>query len=386
MGKAAADGAAVADLIMRDVPDGRHQERMRLAQARILEDVAPARHGAERDSVLRDLDLPQLRKLAQIDKQRRRRDPERQHRHQALAAGQRLGLAVMRGEKSDGFGNAGRAGVFEGRKFHDTEAYGSLEPVASAPNRRDGRETLTSASAEGQMPDQAHVFRAQFLISFRANDEARMRPLHQRRKPMLKKTPRNGKQNTETKTAKAAAARQRTAEDQQSDRYPRHPRPRRQGSAAATTISSSTSMPMSPRRRSGRKSSTAWTATSTSRWRVRSRNAAARRRACSTPRPDMLYQDVFGRIPHQQRLGEAVPGGRTHAQVTLVQRAMDSHGHRLHGGVPDADAGARHAPADRDGSRDRQRLQQMADRGNSAAGSAHQGDAVSAVQSIRKPA
>ena len=42
--------------------------------------------------------------------------------------------------------------------------------------------------------------------------------------------------------------------------------------------------------------------------------------------PGMLQQDVFGRIPHQQRLGEAVPGGRTHAQVTLVQRAMDSMG------------------------------------------------------------
>jgi uncharacterized protein len=42
--------------------------------------------------------------------------------------------------------------------------------------------------------------------------------------------------------------------------------------------------------------------------------------------PGMLYQDVFGRIPHQARLGEAVPGGRTHAQVTLVQRAMDSMG------------------------------------------------------------
>jgi len=42
--------------------------------------------------------------------------------------------------------------------------------------------------------------------------------------------------------------------------------------------------------------------------------------------PGMLYQDVFGRIPHQQRLGEAVAGGRTHAQVTLVQRAMDSMG------------------------------------------------------------
>src|SRR5580698_11378530 len=42
--------------------------------------------------------------------------------------------------------------------------------------------------------------------------------------------------------------------------------------------------------------------------------------------PGMLYQDVFGRIPHQQRLGEDVPGGHTHKQVTLVQRAMDSLG------------------------------------------------------------
>src|SRR5580693_6302159 len=42
--------------------------------------------------------------------------------------------------------------------------------------------------------------------------------------------------------------------------------------------------------------------------------------------PGFLHQDVFGRIPHQQRLAEKVPGGRTHAQVTLVQRAMDSMG------------------------------------------------------------
>ena len=42
--------------------------------------------------------------------------------------------------------------------------------------------------------------------------------------------------------------------------------------------------------------------------------------------PGFLHQDVFGRIPHQQRLAESVPGGRTHAQVTLVQRAMDSMG------------------------------------------------------------
>ncbi len=42
--------------------------------------------------------------------------------------------------------------------------------------------------------------------------------------------------------------------------------------------------------------------------------------------PGMLYQDVFGRIPHQQRLAEAVPAGAVHPQVTLVRRAMDSLG------------------------------------------------------------
>lgn len=41
--------------------------------------------------------------------------------------------------------------------------------------------------------------------------------------------------------------------------------------------------------------------------------------------PGMLYQDMFGRIPHQQRLAEKT-GGETHAMVTLVQRAMDSMG------------------------------------------------------------
>ncbi|HXW29274.1 MAG TPA: amidohydrolase, partial [Xanthobacteraceae bacterium] len=42
--------------------------------------------------------------------------------------------------------------------------------------------------------------------------------------------------------------------------------------------------------------------------------------------PGMAYQDVFGRIPHQQRLGEPVPEGPTHRQVTLIRRAMDALG------------------------------------------------------------
>ncbi len=40
----------------------------------------------------------------------------------------------------------------------------------------------------------------------------------------------------------------------------------------------------------------------------------------------MLYQDVSGRIPHQQQQGEPVTGNAVHRQVVLSQRAMDSMG------------------------------------------------------------
>jgi uncharacterized protein len=43
--------------------------------------------------------------------------------------------------------------------------------------------------------------------------------------------------------------------------------------------------------------------------------------------PGLLYQDLFGRIPHDTRQGETVPASdRTHRQVVLTRRAMDSMG------------------------------------------------------------
>ncbi len=42
--------------------------------------------------------------------------------------------------------------------------------------------------------------------------------------------------------------------------------------------------------------------------------------------PGLLYQDLFGRIPHQQQQAEAVPGHGAHRQVELTRRAMDSMG------------------------------------------------------------
>ena len=67
-----------------------------MRKLRVFENIAPAHHGAERHAIAGDLDLAQFREFAQIDKQSRRGDTKRQHRHQRLAAGKRLGFAVMR--------------------------------------------------------------------------------------------------------------------------------------------------------------------------------------------------------------------------------------------------------------------------------------------------
>jgi len=42
--------------------------------------------------------------------------------------------------------------------------------------------------------------------------------------------------------------------------------------------------------------------------------------------PGLLYQDVFGRIPHQQSQQEVVEETDIHRQVSLTRRAMDSMG------------------------------------------------------------
>jgi predicted TIM-barrel fold metal-dependent hydrolase len=42
--------------------------------------------------------------------------------------------------------------------------------------------------------------------------------------------------------------------------------------------------------------------------------------------PGMLYQDLFGRIPHQQQQAETTAGDGTHRQIQLTRRAMDSMG------------------------------------------------------------
>jgi hypothetical protein len=74
--------------------------------------------------------------------------------------------------------------------------------------------------------------------------------------------------------------------------------------------------------------------------------------------PGMLYQNVYGRIPHQVALAEAVDGSECHHRAGAPFDGCD--GPRLPGGVSHPDAGARHAPAGRHRGRRRACLQPLA--------------------------
>ena len=69
MGKAAADGAAVADLIMRDVGHCLAQQRVRGGQPPIVLDVAPANPGAKPNAALADGNVAEPGNPAQINEQ-----------------------------------------------------------------------------------------------------------------------------------------------------------------------------------------------------------------------------------------------------------------------------------------------------------------------------
>ena len=117
--EAAADGAAVADLVMRDVRDRFLQQRMRGRRAacrRGCRASAPARRGARHPApILISFRPGNFRKSTSSDGWAMRN---------AIIGirlwppAKRLGLAAVVGEQRDGFIDGGWAGVFEGRKFH----------------------------------------------------------------------------------------------------------------------------------------------------------------------------------------------------------------------------------------------------------------------------
>ena len=151
MGEAAADRAAIADLIMRNVCDRGLEQRMRGIEPFVVFDVAPAHHGAKRHAFRRNPDPAQIGKFAKVDEQSGLGKAERQHRDEALAASDRLGIAVARRQELNGFGERRRACIVEGRQFHDPGAsFGTQRRewyLSSQPRmgQRD-RETLRTRS------------------------------------------------------------------------------------------------------------------------------------------------------------------------------------------------------------------------------------------------
>ena len=136
---------------------------MRGGEPLVVEDVAPAHQRAEPDAVGADLDLLQAGQLPQIDQQRRLGDAKRHHRHQALAAGERLRLAVVRGEQRNGFVEGGRAGVFEGRKFHGIcfglrpRVWNDAQATIATPRTARQRAGHANAVWYGSMPQHASL-------------------------------------------------------------------------------------------------------------------------------------------------------------------------------------------------------------------------------------
>ena len=118
MGQTATDGAAITDLVVRDVRDRFPQQRMREIESLVIQDIAPAHQRTDRDTIGADLDLAETRQFAEIDQQRRPGDAERHHRYEALTAGERLCLSVMVGEQFDCFVDRRGTGIFEGWKLH----------------------------------------------------------------------------------------------------------------------------------------------------------------------------------------------------------------------------------------------------------------------------
>ena len=94
MRQAAANGAALADLVMRNMRDGSGKERMRGRETCVRLDVAPADPCAKVNAGIVHLNGVETRYAAEIDQHARCGQAKRQKRHEALATGEQLRRAV----------------------------------------------------------------------------------------------------------------------------------------------------------------------------------------------------------------------------------------------------------------------------------------------------
>jgi hypothetical protein len=119
VGHAAAHGAAVADLHVRDAGQGLVEQRRALGHQRALLGRALARGGADAHAAGRArLDERQPGHAVDVDQRGRLGQAEVHGRHQALAAGQDLALVAVLGQEVERLGQAARTVVRERDGFH----------------------------------------------------------------------------------------------------------------------------------------------------------------------------------------------------------------------------------------------------------------------------
>ena len=121
MREAAAERAAHPDREVADARRGLGQQAMRAGQRHALE-LRMADERVQRELALAGRDGGERGDAADVDEVRGTREPVGQHRQQALAAREQLGVLAALGEQLERLLRAVRAGVRERRRLHDAAA------------------------------------------------------------------------------------------------------------------------------------------------------------------------------------------------------------------------------------------------------------------------
>lgn len=101
MRETAANGSAVANLIVRHMPDRIVQQGMILLDFNTALDVAPPRQRTDRQSLIIEPDRREIREPSDIDQSRRRSETVGQHWNQTLSARDDFGFALILAEQSN---------------------------------------------------------------------------------------------------------------------------------------------------------------------------------------------------------------------------------------------------------------------------------------------
>ena len=118
MSKTAADRAAIADLIMRNMADGFREQRMNSGQRRMALNIDPSHEGAKTHAIGPNGYAVETGDTCKIDQKAWCRQPKGQHRHQTLPTGQGFRLAAMARQQHERVFQPVRPGIIEGGKLH----------------------------------------------------------------------------------------------------------------------------------------------------------------------------------------------------------------------------------------------------------------------------